>query len=78
MRGRAVGSASRRGGFAGDGVILVRRDGQNQRGPVGAFATETNPNRVAIADGNNDVAPDLVVANETTGTISVLIAICLP
>lgn len=41
--------------------------------PQQAFATQTGPNAAAVADVNGDGRPDLVVANITTSTVSVLL-----
>jgi len=42
------------------------------------FGTGKFPDSVAVADMNGDGAPDFVVANGGSDTVSVLLATCLP
>jgi hypothetical protein len=52
-------------------VLLGSGDGSFQ--PQQTFAVGTDPEFVAVADINGDGQPDLVVANTTDGTVSVLV-----
>jgi FG-GAP-like repeat len=57
-------------------VLFGNGDGTMQ--PRAMYATGSQPAAVAIADVNEDGRPDLVVANEGSDDISVLLNGCMP
>ena len=56
-----------------NGNLLGMANGAASFAPQATFATTTNPYDVAVADLNNDMIPDLVVANYAANDISVLL-----
>jgi len=60
----------------GVGVLLGNGDGSFQSGiayTTGAIGGSSSGGSVAVADVNHDGNPDLLVANEGTGTVGVLL-----
>ncbi|HZW06370.1 MAG TPA: GC-type dockerin domain-anchored protein, partial [Phycisphaerales bacterium] len=53
-------------------VTVVLGDGAGGLGANSNFTVGTNPNWLVVADMNNDTKPDIVVANQQSGTVQVL------
>jgi hypothetical protein len=75
-RSDLVATAENAGDPSADGVVSVfLSQGATFANPE-TFATGAQPVSIAIGDFNGDGHPDLVVANEGSNTVSVLLAQC--